>query len=46
MPQKKARKHVRAVRKGYLGMEVENEGEESYKSGVLWNISLNISQYL
>ena len=43
---KKARKHVRAVRKGYLDMEVEQEGGESYESGALWNISLNISKYL
>ena len=30
---KKARKHLRAVRKGHLCMAVEKEGRESYKSG-------------
>ena len=30
---KKARKHLRAVRKGHLDMAVEKEGRESYKSG-------------
>ena len=30
---KKARKHLRAVRKRHLGMAAEKEREESYKSG-------------
>ena len=30
---KKARKHLRAVRKGYLDMAAEKEGGKSYKSG-------------
>ena len=30
---KKARKHLRAVRKGYLHMAAEKEGGKSYKSG-------------
>ena len=29
----KARKHLRAVRKGHLDMAAEKEGGESYKSG-------------
>ena len=30
---KKARKHLRAVRKEHLGMAAEKEGREPYKSG-------------
>ena len=30
---KKARKHLRAIRKGHLDMAAEKEGGESYKTG-------------
>ena len=45
MPQKKARKHLRAVRKGYLDMAAEKEGGGSYRSGGFQNNSVNISSY-
>ena len=43
MPQKKARKHLRAIRKGHLDMTAEKEGGESYKTGAFWDNSVNIS---
>ena len=42
---KKARKHLRAVRKEHLDMAAEKEGGESYKRGAFQNTSVNISSY-
>ena len=43
---KKGKKTCKSSKERIFRLEVQNEGEESYKSGVLWNISLNISKYL